>query len=98
LCHWRLVRQCSRESITGSKLPAPPFEQEWLMSLKAFHLIFITVSMLLAAGFGVWAILDYRATGDASTLAWGVGSWVGLIAMGAYGRWFLQKLHRESYL
>lgn len=68
------------------------------MSLKAFHVIFITVSMFLAAGFGVWAIHSYRATGDSSTLAWGVGSWVGLIAMGAYGRWFLRKLKRESFL
>jgi hypothetical protein len=68
------------------------------MSLKAFHVIFIAVSMLLAAGFGVWAIRDYRATGDVSTLIWAVSSWIGFIAMGAYGRWFLQKLHRESYL
>jgi hypothetical protein len=29
------------------------------MSLKAFHLIFITASSALAFGFGVWSLKNY---------------------------------------
>lgn len=28
------------------------------MSLKAFHILFITLSIILAVGFGVWGILS----------------------------------------
>ena len=68
------------------------------MSLKAFHVFFIAVSMLLAAGFGFWAIRYYRSTGDISALVWGIGSILGFVAMGVYGRWFLTKLKSESLL
>lgn len=68
------------------------------MSLKAFHIVFVTVSMLLAGGFGLWAILQYRSTGDVGLLFGGVVSVLIFIAMGVYGRWFLRKLKNESYL
>jgi hypothetical protein len=35
------------------------------MSLKAFHLVFVTVSAILGLGFGAWAIADYRRSGSA---------------------------------
>ncbi len=72
--------------------------EESAMSLKAFHVLFVTISMLLAVGFGFWAVGNYRSTGEISTLVWGVGSWVAFIALGAYGRWFLNKLQGESLL
>ena len=31
------------------------------MSLKAFHVLFITASCALAFGFGVWMLRDYRS-------------------------------------
>ena len=40
------------------------------MSLKAFHLFFIAVSIVLAVGFGTWAVQGYRAEGGAQYLAW----------------------------
>ena len=68
------------------------------MSLKAFHIFFITVSVLFSLWFGVWAIRDFLATDNAGTLVLGV---ISLLASGVllvYGRWFLQKLKGESYL
>lgn len=68
------------------------------VSLKAFHILFVTVSMLLAGGFAVWAILQYRASGELGLLIGGVLAGLMFIAMAVYGRWFLKKLKNESYL
>jgi hypothetical protein len=64
------------------------------MSLKAFHLVFVTVSIALAFGFGVWlamqgGLLDFIFA--AISLAVGVG----LIF---YERYFLKKTKNVSYL
>lgn len=68
------------------------------MSLKAFHVIFVVVSMLLAGGFAIWAISQYRISGDLGLLIGGVISGVLFLGLGVYGRWFLRKLKNESYL
>ena len=68
------------------------------MSLKAFHIIFVTVSMLLAGGFAIWAIRQYQLTGDTGLLIGAVISGLLFIALGVYGRWFLRKLKKESFL
>ena len=68
------------------------------MSLKAFHLVFVVACVVLALGFGVWAIRDYRATGDTASLIIGVGSFLGAVGAVVYGRWFLRKLKGISYL
>ena len=68
------------------------------MSLKAFHVFFVIVSVLCALGFGAWSIADYVRTGRGSVLALGV---LGFAAAGAlifYGFWFLRKLKNVSYL
>lgn len=68
------------------------------MSLKAFHIVFVAVSVILAVGFGAWAIREYRSAGHAAHLAWGIASLVGAVGMIVYGRWFLHKLKGVSYL
>ena len=68
------------------------------MSLKAFHIIFIVVSTILAVGFGLWAIRDYQAQGESLSLVVGVGSLLGAVVLIWYGRWFLRKLKGVSYL
>ena len=68
------------------------------MSLKAFHIAFISVSMLLALGFGAWAIRDWQLHGDAVSLVCGIGSFFGAVGLVVYGRWFLRKLQGVSYL
>jgi len=68
------------------------------MSLKAFHIVFVTVSIVLCLGFGLWAINEYRADGEVATLVVGIGSLLGCVVLGVYGRWFLKKLEGVSYL
>ena len=68
------------------------------MSLKAFHVFFVIVSVLCALGFGAWAIGDYLRTGSSGALVMAI---LGFIAAGAliwYGFWFLRKLKNVSYL
>ena len=68
------------------------------MSLKAFHLVFVTVSAILGLGFGAWAIADYRRGGSTASLWWGLGSLAGSAVLVVYGRWFLRKLKGVGYL
>ena len=69
------------------------------MSLKAFHLVFVTVSTLLTFGVAAWAFDNYfsgaRLTAD---LLFGCGSLLCGAALLAYGRYFLRKLKDVSYL
>jgi hypothetical protein len=69
------------------------------MSLKAFHLIFITATILLAFGFGAWLLKGFFSPdGHVSDLVFGIvsiGAGVGLIF---YERYFLKKLKNVSYL
>jgi hypothetical protein len=69
------------------------------MSLKAFHLVFIVASILLAAGFGVWSFLNYSsAQGTTSDLVVAVISGVVALALIGYEIYFLKKLKNVSYL
>ncbi len=69
------------------------------MSLKAFHLIFITASSALAFGCGVWGIKDYfSAAGRPLDLAFGAGSLGAGAALILYERYFLKKLKKVGYL
>jgi hypothetical protein len=69
------------------------------MSLKAFHVVFITAATLLALGFGIWGVEQYWA-GDGSgvDLALGLGSLAVAVALLCYGKYFLRKLKHISYL
>ncbi len=68
------------------------------MSLKAFHIFFIVVSVALCLGFGFWATQDFARSGSGVHLALGVGSFIGSILLAWYGVWFLRKLKGVSYL
>lgn len=68
------------------------------MSLKAFHLVFITVCIVFAAGFGAWCVLDYRETQNATSLVMGVISFASEIGLIAYGVYALKKLKSFSML
>ncbi len=68
------------------------------MSLKAFHLVFITASVLLSFGFGAWSLVGYSDYGRTVDLVFGVGS-VGIgVGLIVYGRYVLRKLKHISYL
>jgi hypothetical protein len=69
------------------------------MSLKAFHLIFITASSALAFGCGVWALKNFAAPeGHVSELIVGLGAFAASAALILYERYFLKKLKNVSYL
>jgi hypothetical protein len=69
------------------------------MSLKAFHLIFIIASTILAFGCGAWAMTRFfSAGGRAWDLSFGLGSLAVGVGLIVYERYFLKKLKRVSYL
>lgn len=68
------------------------------MSLKAFHVLFITAASALAFGFGVWMLRAYQAEGVQADLAYGVTSLVVGLGLLVYEGFFLKKLKNISYL
>ena len=68
------------------------------MSLKAFHVVFVAASILLALGFGVWSLSNYFHGGQIPDLVFGAGSLVTGLALIVYGIFVLKKLKNISYL
>ena len=68
------------------------------MSLKAIHIVFVTVSILLCLGFGTWSFVRYFEEPRALDLAFGIGSILAGIGLVFYGRYVLKKLKDISYL
>ena len=68
------------------------------MSLKAFHIVFIIVSVLLSFGFGVWGIYTHLSFGNITFLIMGIVSFVIGIALIIYGINFMKKLKHIGYL
>lgn len=61
------------------------------MTLKAFHILFIVLSILLAFAFGAWGMRAHSTQGESiyrnlGLVSFGVGA--GLVL---YGVWFLRK-------
>lgn len=61
------------------------------MSLKAFHLIFVTLLTTLALVFSAWAFASGK-------ILFGVGGIIAAILVIIYGIYFLKKLKKISYL
>ena len=64
------------------------------MSLKAVHICFIFLSIVLALGLGVWGVGDYSTTGNLIPLSLGIGSFVGGVLLAGYLVWFIYKMKR----
>lgn len=67
------------------------------MSLKAFHVVFVLASVVLAAGVGVWSVEQARAAQSGYWLLAGL-SFLAAGALVVYGVWFLKKNKDVSYL
>ena len=68
------------------------------MSLKAFHLVFIVLSIVFAIIIGVWGVVNYGSSGKIAELALGIVSLVGAVGMSVYLYFFLRKFKHISYL
>ena len=66
------------------------------MSLKAFHVIFISAAIVLAVWLGIWAWRHVQITASASWLALSLGSFAAAGGLVAYEVWFLRKTKKVS--
>ena len=64
------------------------------MSLKAVHICFILSAIILAVGFGFWAIRNYSYSGNLVNLYLGIGSFVSGIAFSVYLFFFIRKMKK----
>jgi hypothetical protein len=62
------------------------------MGLKNIHLLFISMAIALALGFGAWCVWMFRGQGGGGYLAVGAGSFATGIGLVVYGNWFLRKM------
>jgi hypothetical protein len=63
------------------------------MSLKAFHVVFISASALLAFALAAWCFGTGEGP-DAGRTAAGIGAVMAGLALGAYEAWFVRKMRR----
>ncbi len=69
------------------------------MSLKAFHVVFVTLAMLLVVGVGLWAALrQYQQGHEMAMLAVCVACAAIVVGMIVYGIWFLRKTRDFGFL
>lgn len=64
------------------------------MSLKAFHIIFVIFSTLLALGVGGWCVWVNLVEGTPVYLAGAVASFASAMGLVIYGVWFYRKMKR----
>lgn len=64
------------------------------MSLKGFHIVFITVSTLLALGAGAWCLWIESLHAAPAFRIGAICSFVAAAALITYGFWFYRKMKR----
>ena len=64
------------------------------MSLKAFHIVFVIFSTLLAVGVGAWCVWVNLDEGAPIYLAGAIASFACAVGLTIYGIWFYRKMKR----
>ena len=64
------------------------------MGLRSFHLLFIGISIVLAAFVAAWAVGEYRVAHDANYIIAAVGSLCGAAALSVYVTKFQRRTKR----
>ncbi|MBI4558607.1 MAG: hypothetical protein HY706_13590 [Candidatus Hydrogenedentes bacterium] len=68
------------------------------MSLKIFHIVFVSISTIVLAGFGVWCLRAFFLERSGTDLALGVFSLVASLVLIVYGKKFYEKFKDWSNL
>ena len=68
------------------------------MSLKAFHLVFIILSIMFTHMFGIWGVVNHGSSGKTAELVMGILSLIGTVGLSIYLYFFLKKFKHISYL
>jgi hypothetical protein len=68
------------------------------MSLKAFHIVFVTLSVALTFFFGAWLLHEYSVAGGIGQLIGAILSFLAGAGLIWYGKVVLRKLKHISYL
>lgn len=66
------------------------------MSLKGFHVVLISLSSLLAFGFGGWSIRSFVVTGSVAGLLMGVFSLAAGVGLIFYIMWFVRRVRSRE--
>jgi hypothetical protein len=61
------------------------------MSLKGFHILFITLSTLLCVGLAIWGGNHFVTVGNGTHLTLALLGAAGTLGLPIYGWWFLKK-------
>ena len=64
------------------------------MSLKAFHIVFVVFSTLLALALGAWCVWVDLVEGAPIYLGGAIASFVCAFGLIVYGIWFYRKMKR----
>jgi cytochrome bd-type quinol oxidase subunit 1 len=64
------------------------------MSLKAFHIVFVILSTLVAIGVGAWCVWVNLVENAPVYLAGAIASFASAVALIVYGVWFYRKMKR----
>jgi hypothetical protein len=64
------------------------------MSLKGFHIVFITFSTLLALGSGTWCLWIDSVHGSPAFRIGAICAFVAALSLLVYGVWFWRKMKR----
>ncbi|MFL6529920.1 MAG: hypothetical protein ACJ8HQ_05885 [Chthoniobacterales bacterium] len=64
------------------------------MTLKGFHIVFITFSTLLALGLGSWCLWLKMTLDVPDYITGAVCSYAAALALFIYGIWFYRKMKR----
>ncbi len=61
------------------------------MSLRGFHILFITLSVVLAIGSGIWTLRWHLAQSNTMHLTFAALSFIAAMALVVYGVWFVKE-------
>jgi DNA-binding transcriptional regulator of glucitol operon len=64
------------------------------MSLRQFHLLFVTIVTCLFLGLGGWSLTGYYSHQGGLLLWLGAGFFAAALLVVVYGAWFLRKTRR----